>query len=198
MKKNGTKAFTLVIFLIAIVALGYYTHLSNQAPGHLSVTDDSEKEKLLNYDMENEYPKTVRETVKLHCRFLKYVYSDEFKKSGNDDELFTINKKVRQLYDDELLENNSMDVQLAALRKEIEAYEVKKQKFVSYTLAEASQIEYNTEAGKEYAKIRVTIAMMIDGSSLSMDEEYILRKNESGQWKILGWQAIQTDAEKEK
>ena len=75
----------------------------------------------------------------------------------------------------------------------MEVYKAKKQKIVSYTLAEASQIEYNTDNGKEYAKMRVTIAMRIDGSSFSADEEYILRKDAEGKWKILGWQAIQQD-----
>ena len=189
MKKNGTKVFTLVIFLIAIVALGVYIHLSNEAPGREDVTQTSEKEKLLNYDMENDYPKTVREAVKLHCRYLKCVYSEDFE----EDELFTMNQQMRKLLDEELLEYNSPDEQLQALKDEISLYEVNKQKFVSYTLAETSQIEYNTENGKEYAKMRVTVAMTIDGASISVDEEYILRQDEDGKWKILGWQAKQQE-----
>lgn len=198
MKNNGTKVFTLMISLVAIIALGYYIHLNNNAPTHHSPTVNSEREKLLNYDMDHDYPKTVREAVKLHCRFLKYVYGDDFKKEGNDDDLFALNKKIRQLYDEELLENNSMDAQLAALRSEIEMYETTKRKFVSYSPAEASQIEYNTVEGVEYAKIRVTVAMLVDGASFSLDEEYILRKDQNARWKILGWQAVKPDSKKEK
>lgn len=191
MKEKGTKVFTLVIFLLVLAALGYYTYLSNQAPGHQDVVSSSEKEILLNYDMENEYPKTVRETVKLHCRYLKYVYSEEFNKDATDDELFTMNQKIRELFDEELLAINSPDDQLQSLKDEIALYETKKQKFISYTLAEASQIEYNTENDVEYAKMRVTVAMTVDGASFSVDEEYILRQDAEGKWKILGWQAVQ-------
>lgn len=191
MKKNGTKVFTLVIFLIALVALGYYIHLSNEAPGHQDAATNSEKEILLNYDMENNYPKTVRETVKLHCKYLKYVYSEGFTKDATDDDLFTMNQQIRKLFDEELLEMNSPDEQLEGLKNEIAMYNANKQRFVSYTLAEASQIEYNTENGVEYAKMKVTIAMTIDGASLSVDEEYILRQDTEGRWKILGWQAVQ-------
>ncbi len=191
MKNKGTKVFTLIVFLIALIALGYYIHLTNEAPGHQDTTPSSEKEILLSYDMIDDYPKTVRETVKLHCRYMKYIYNDGFAKDFTDDDLFTMNQKIRQLFDDELLELNSQDKQLQALKDEMALYKLNKQKIVSYTLAEASQIEYNTEDGVEYAKMRVAVAMMVDGASLSVDEEYILRKDEEGKWKILGWQAIQ-------
>lgn len=191
--KKGTKTFTLIIFFAALIALGSYFYVTNKADNSQEVTTTSEKDILLNYDMAGNYPKTVREAVKMHCRYLKYIYNEGLAKDFTEDDLFVMNQKMRQLYDDELLEINQADQQLKALNKEMEVYKVKKQKIVSYTLAEASQIEYNTDNGKEYAKMRVTIAMRIDGSSFSADEEYILRKDAEGKWKILGWQAIQQD-----
>lgn len=193
MKQNGTKIFTVVIVLFALALLGYYIHLSNVSAEKKDVVVASEKDILLNYNMENDYPKTARDAVKLHCRYLKYVYSGEFAKNATEDEIFTMNQQIRELFDEELLEYNSSEQQLQALKDELALYEVNKQKFVSYTLAEASQIEYNTENDKEYAKMRVTVAMTVDGDSFSADEEYILRKDEEGKWKILGWQAIEKD-----
>ena len=191
--KKGTKTFTLIIFFAALIALGSYFYVTNKADNSQEVTTTSEKDILLNYDMAGNYPKTVREAVKMHCRYLKYIYNEGLAKDFTEDDLFVMNQKMRQLYDDELLEINQADQQLKALNKEMEVYKVKKQKIVSYTLAEASLIEYNTDNGKEYAKMRVTIAMRIDGSSFSADEEYILRKDAEGKWKILGWQAVQQD-----
>ena len=191
--KKGTKAFTLVIFIVALLALGCYIYVTNEAADKQDVTVTSEKEMLLSYDMNENYPKTVRETVKIHCRYLKYIYNEGFSKDFTEDDLFVMNQKIRQLYDDELLEINVADQQLQALKKEMDVYKTNKQKIVSYTLAEASQIEYNTENGKEYAKMRVTIAMRIDGTSFSVDEEYILRKDAEDKWKILGWQAVKQD-----
>ena len=196
--KKGTKAFTLVVFIVALLALGLYIYVTNEAAGKQDVTPTSEKEILLNYDMVENYPKTVRETVKMHCRYLKYIYNEGFSKDFTEDDLFVMNQRIRQLFDEELLEINSADEQLRNLKKERDLYQTNKQKIVSYTLAEASQIEYNTDKGNEYAKMRVTIAMRIDGASFSVDEEYILRKDADGKWKILGWQAIKQDkADKE-
>lgn len=196
--KKGTKAFTLVVFIVALLALGLYIYVTNEAAGKQDVTPTSEKEILLNYDMVENYPKTVRETVKMHCRYLKYIYNEGFSKDFTEDDLFVMNQRIRQLFDEELLEINSADEQLRNLKKEMDLYQTNKQKIVSYTLAEASQIEYNTDKGNEYAKMRVTIAMRIDGASFSVDEVYILRKDADGKWKILGWQAIKQDkADKE-
>lgn len=193
MTKKGTKAFTLVIFIVVMIALGLFTYVTNEASDRRDVTTASEKEILLSYDMTENYPKTVRETVKLHCRYLKYIYNEGFSEEFTEDDLFVMNQKIRQLFDEELLAINSPDQQLQSMKVEMDLYEVKKQKMVSYTLAEASQIEYNTDNGVEYAKMRVTVAMRMDGASFSLDEEYILRKDTDGKWKILGWQVIQQD-----
>ncbi len=186
MKKTGTKGFTTVVLLLVIVGLGYYTYLNNNIKNNRDVSKMTESEELLNYNFENDYPKTVRETVKLHCRYLKSIYNGSF----TEDELFTINKQIRQLLDDDLLAYNSEAQQLQALEKDIQLYKDRNQKFISYSLAEASQIKYNTEDGIDYAKIKVDIAMRLDKASVSVEEEYILRKNKDGKWKILGWQTV--------
>lgn len=192
MKKIGTKGFTLIVFLIVIAGLGYYTYLHNNAVGNQEVPEKSEKDTLLNYDFENDYPKTVRETVKLHCRYLKSTYNNEF----SEEELFIINQQMRKLFDDELIEHNPEDKQLQKLKEEVQLYADNKRKIISYSLAEASQIQYNTEEGKDYAKIKVTIVLKLESSNVTGEEEYILRKDADNRWKILGWQAVDNkDAE---
>lgn len=194
MKKLGTKGFTLIVALLVIAGLGYYIHLNNKSTNRREISKKTEKDILLDYDFQNDYPKTVRETVKLHCRYLKSAYSGEF----TEDELFTVNQQIRNLFDDELLEFNTAEVQLQNLKDEIKLYEDSKWKFVSYSLAEASQVENNTEGGKEYAKIKVTIVLNMEASRVSTDEEYILRKDGEGNWKIMGWQVVKNkEAENE-
>lgn len=186
-KKKGMVGYTLVVFLIVIAGLIYFNYLNNHAGDRKSVQASDTKESLLQYDMQEDYPKTVRETVKLHCNYLKNAYNKVF----TDDELVIANDKMRQLMDEELLAINTEEAQLQGLRDEIALYEDKKQKFVSYSVAEGSQVEHNTENGVEYAKVKVTIVLKIDSKTISADEEYILRKNEEGRWKILGWQVKQ-------
>lgn len=186
MKKMGIKSFTAIVVLIVVLGLVYYTYLNNKVNDRQETTEETETEKLLNYDFEQNYPKTVRETVKLHCRYLKSAYSGTF----TEEELFVINQNIRELFDLQLLQNNDEEDQLQGLKNEINLYAENKQKFVSYSLGEASQIQYNTENGVEYAKMKVTIVLNVDGDTMSGDEEYILRKDKQGRWKILGWQSV--------
>ena len=86
-KKAGTKGFAIAVVIIAIGVLLFYITLSNRMnnfSGRNNVKNTSEIEKLLNYNFDEAYPKTVRETVKLHCRYMKMAYNNEFSK----DELF--------------------------------------------------------------------------------------------------------------
>lgn len=185
-KKMGTTGFTAIIVLLVIVGLGYYTYLNDRSEDGQKIKQSSETEKLLNYDFENNYPKTVRETVKLHCNYLKNVYNESF----TEDDLYTVNKNIRQLFDEELLAINTEDEELQGMKDELELYKENKQKIVSFSLAEGSQVEYNTENDIEYAKIKVTLVLKIDASTVSIEEEYILRKDSEERWKILGWQPV--------
>lgn len=193
-KRMGTTGFTTIILIIVIAGLGYYTYLNNHAGDNQDTTAKSEQEKLLDYDFDKDYPKTARETVKLHCSYLKNAYNDAF----SEDELFIVNKNIRHLFDKELLAVNTEDQQLQGMKDEIQLYKDKKQRFVSYSLAEGSQIQYNTENDVEYAKMKVTLALNIDSSAVSLEEEYILRKDAEGRWKILGWQAVDNSSSKSK
>ncbi len=188
MKKKSTNMFTIVVFLIVIVGLAVYFVIGNRTGKGPDATDESEVDKLLSYDFVEAYPKTVKETVRLHCRYMKCAYNNEFK----EDELELANKQVRNLYDTELLDYNEEEEQLNNLKKDIQYYEDNKEKIVSYSFGEDSQIEYNTQHGIEYAKIKVSILLRVDSTPGNGEEEYILRKNDKDEWKILGWQAVES------
>lgn len=189
MGKTSTKGFTAIVLLLVIMGLAYYVHLSNRNRNQKEERTETEAEQLLQYDFESHYPKTVRETVKLHCRYMKCAYNEGF----SDEELIVANQNIRKLFDEELLKYNTEQSQLTGLKDEIALYKENKQKYVSYSLSESSQIQYNEEAGQEYAKMKVGIVVKVGSSNLSGDEEYILRKDSQGYWKILGWQVIKTD-----
>lgn len=191
MKKKGTNTFTILVFILVIVCLAMYVVISNRTKQMTSGDDASEVEKLLSYDFAEDYPKTVKETVRLHCRYMKCAYNNEF----SEEELAKMNQQVRNLYDQELLDYNEESAQLDALKQDIQYYVDNKQKIVSYSFGEDSQIEYNTQDQVDYAKIKVTVMLRVDSAPGEAEEEYILRKNDQGQWKILGWQAVQRNSE---
>lgn len=192
MKKTGIKGYTTTLLLIMICGLIGFTYLQNYSKKSDDEAKKPENEILLEYDFDTKYPKTVRETVKLHCRYLKSAYSGEF---GAED-LRKVNQNIRKLFDEELLLLNSEEQQLLAFKQEIASFEKNKKKIVNYSLAEASQTKNNTVNGVEYAKTKVRMTMKVETETVSGDVEYILRKDSEGKWKILGWQAVK-DTSKE-
>lgn len=192
-KNTGIKGFTTVVLLLVIVGLSFFTYLSSRTDRSPEETTSSQAQQLLNYDFENNYPKTPRETVKLHCDYLKNVYSDKFA----EEDLYTINQNIRKLFDMELLEINTEEEQLKKMKDELSLYRDNKQKLISYSLPEGSQVQYNKEGDTEYAKMKVSLNLKIKSSSVSVEEEYILRKDSQGHWKILGWQTLHDTSTKD-
>lgn len=186
MKRINTKMFVFLILVAVIGGLFYYTYLYDNAKDKREISSDDEINRLLNYNFDENYPKTVRETVKLYNNYLKYAYNGSF----SEDELVKANQNMRQLFDEELLEYNPEEVQLDGLKSEIQHYEEEKQKFVSFSVAEGSQVETNKVKDVEYAKIKVTLVIQVKTTPSSVNEEYILRKDAEGRWKIMGWQPV--------
>lgn len=191
MQKKKGNFFTPAILLLVIAVLGYYTYISNHSRTQQEIPKKSDKEKLIEYNIAENYPRTVRETVNLYCKFSKLAYSG----TCTDEELYALNLRMRELFDNELLEINSADQQLKGLKNDIALYTEKKQKFVSYTLEEASMIQYNTENNIEYAKTKATYNITVGMASVPIDQEFLLRKDDTGKWKILGWQSVQPKKE---
>lgn len=192
MNKSSTNVFAVVVVVLVIAGLGGYTYLNNRSKKNPDSLVQSETQKLLEYDFEENYPKTVRETVNLHCRYLKNAYNNQFK----EENLYTVNANIRKLLDDELLALNPEEQQLEGLKTDIALYKEKKQRFVSYSLEESSQVQYNTEEGKDYAKISAVFTFTVHSVAVTAEQEYLLRKDNDGKWKIIGWQTVEETSDK--
>lgn len=186
MKKQEMAQTIGLLVIAAAVVLFVFFRLTQNAGKQQNVEKElSEMEKLASYDFDENYPKTVRDVMKLYCRYLKAVYSKDI----SEKDVETMNHQMRCLYAEELLNYNDESAQLASLKKEKEEYKKDKKLVVGYIMAEASQIVYETIEDVEYAKIRVTLNMKVGTSSIGKEQTYVLMKDAVGHWKIYGWEA---------
>lgn len=182
-KKNGSMLkFTIIAVLLAAMILIYFNHLSNKSSEQRTEKETTEIDQLSNYNMVDDYPKTPRDVVKLHNRYLKLFYS----KKLTDDELVILNQQTRYLYSSELLKFNDENTTLNDLKKNINKMKEEGYTYKLCELPEASQIKLYTRDGKEMATLEVTITVEMEDSMGYMYEQYVLVK-ENGQWKILAW-----------
>lgn len=179
--KLNTKSMLIAAFFIAIILL-FYNHITNNSSANKESKEKGEIELLCEYDMQEDYPKTAREVVKLHNRFFQVFYGQEV----DDDELEVLNQQVRSLYSEELLSYNSENANLMRLKESIAAMKDKKITYKSFEIAEASQIKKYKQNGVDMASMEVTITVGKGNSIGYLYVQYVL-VCEDDCWKIHAW-----------
>ncbi|NLK73983.1 MAG: hypothetical protein GX288_01670 [Clostridiales bacterium] len=185
-KKSNVKNVLLLAVLVVLV-VGFFIIKSKQ----MAINKDASKGKvtdvdiLIEKDLELYYPETPREVVKLYSNMIKTLYS------GIDDEkIEALALKIRELYDKEFLAHNPEDRYIADLYSEIAIWNKANRKITNVILGD--KIETYTKNDMEFATIKVSYT--IEEKSKEIERKhYILRKNEKGQWKILGWELDGTE-----
>ena len=189
--KSPIKTIALAMFFVAIFLL-YFNYINNQKGNMKVERTRSEVDKLCEYDMVGDYPKTPRDVVKLHCRFFKafYIGDADDKVLENyeidDEKLAILNHQIRSLYSSELLGINLEKDSLINLKNSIENMKKEGYSYKNYVLPEHSQVTYYKQNGVEMASMDVEVVLGTNEKRGYIYERYVLVK-EGEQWKILGW-----------
>lgn len=183
-----TKTMIMVLFLILLV-LGYYFYLSNirnAKPSETAVSVTKVQEVLL-HNLDIRYPPTPREVIRLYAEISKCLYNESY----TEEELIKLTTQLRRLFDGELLEENPWDRHLGMLKKEIQSLRESGHTFSSYMVSEGVNVEYYIYEGYECAKLHCVFNMRA-GTKMAPpgDHLFVMRKDEGGRWKILGWQMV--------
>ncbi|MDD6401100.1 MAG: hypothetical protein PUG10_05770 [Lachnospiraceae bacterium] len=181
-KENSLLKNLILAFFFVGIILVYFNHLSNNASRKRTTSEKTDIETLVEYDMQGNYPKTPRDVVKLHCRYMKLFYS----KKLEDIEIKELNSKVIGLYSSELMRINTEETIYADLKANIKDMKKEGYVYLMYTLPEISQIKTYTKDGKNMATMEVEIALDTKEQKGYMYIQYVLVK-ENEQWKILAW-----------
>lgn len=183
MNKKVIIAFLVMLVLSVVVIVGFY-EINHNGEKPKAVTETSEIGKLMNKDLEAEYPATPREVVKFYNRINSVMYNEEV----SEENFETLLNQMRFLFDEELLAENPYEDHLKAFKKERESYKEEKKSIVSYNIPENSSVKYYTSGGKEMASLIVGYMLKDRKDYSKMNEEFILRQDEDENWKIVGWQ----------
>ena len=181
-----TRNRIIAIFItIAIALIGVFVFLTFRPVKSVTDTSEiSEIEKLIVKNIENDYPATPREVVKLYNRYLQAIYDAD----TTDDQIRQLLEKQRGLYDTELLGVNPFETNYAGILEEVADYRKNERIIVNSTVSGADEVIYKRLEGKNYALIDASYFMRTSGGNFSKTyETYMLRKDEDGKWRILGF-----------
>ncbi|MDO5567502.1 MAG: hypothetical protein Q4G59_12645, partial [Planctomycetia bacterium] len=140
--KINLKNVIVGIILVVLVAV-FYVNTSKPKQTVLS-SKSSEYDKIMNVDMELAYPATPKEVVKYYSRAVKCLYNTRL----SDKKVANLTERLRVLFDQELLNENPLGVQLEQLESDIKSYRKDKKSIISYIAGENSSVEYKTLDGE--------------------------------------------------
>ena len=185
MKKNRKTARTgLVLLIMVLTVLALYYHMVNRVRENVDVDTTTRIQNVLLNNLETNYPATPREVMKYYNEIMQCYYNE----NHTEEELEKLGRHAMQLYDDELLANQTESQYLAKLKEEVQQYQESDAVISSAALASSTDVEYYTYEQREYAKIRCVYSIREKTSMKTVKELYLLRKDEDKHWKILGWE----------
>lgn len=189
MKRSGITGLVVFGVVLVVIVIGYAFHINRKAAqDEERVVESTAVQKVLMRDLERNYPPTAKEVVKYFAEITKCFYNEDY----TDEELVQMAQKIQGIYDTELIENKSQEDYMTDLRAEIADMKKSNSTISSYVLSSSVDVEEFVENGYSCARLYCTfnVKQGTNGTVRSM-EQFILRKDEDGHWKILGWDLVE-------
>ena len=179
----------IAVVLVGLVCGGFYYMSSKKDVSVENKTELTTLDKLILKDLESNYPSTPRAVVKLYNQIITCYYSAEFK----DDEFEKLVDQALLLFDDELKAKNPKDEYMKTLSNEIEEYKTKNKTISQTAVCSSNDVLYRNDNGDEIAYVNASYFIKEGKEHVKTYEQYVLRKDEKGNWKILGYYEIEED-----
>jgi hypothetical protein len=176
-----------VLCLIGALVLAAFFALNQRADDSVfskNEKENTEVQNILSKDIDRNYPATVREVVRLFSRVSKCYYNE----TVSMEEFNDLIEFQRKLFDEEFLENNPLDNFTNNLMAEIDAAKAKEKRMAAYRVQKQSSVTAWQSGDNHFASIIASYTMSAKGELPTRTyEEFLLREDENGRWKIVGW-----------
>lgn len=186
---KGPRGAFFLFLCVVIILIGYYS---------VSLRGAKNKEKreqevltvvqnVLLRDLERSYPPTPKEVVKYFSELTQCLHNEEY----SEEELIQLAEQIQKLYDNELVANKDPEQYLTDLRSEITVFKASNSAISSFTPSSSTDVFYFTEEGYECARLYCTYSIRTGTVMQKSEHVFVLRKDEGGHWKILGWDLVE-------
>ena len=186
---KGKKLARLIgtLCLVVAVVLGVFLALNLGEDDSVFSKDEkqnTEAQNILAKDVDRNYPATVREVVRLFSRISKCYHNETI----SEEEFQGLVELQRKLFDEEFLDNNPLDTFTNNLAAEIDAAKARKYQMATWRVQKQSSVTDWQDGDNHFASIIASYTMSEkDVGYTRTYEEFLLREDEKGRWKIVGW-----------
>ncbi len=177
----------VVVCILAAMALGFYYYISHmdKRGGEDEVTI-TKSQQVLSRNLTSNYPASPKEVVKYYCEITQCFYNE----SHTEEEVEALAMKIRELYDAELVESQEKEKYLESVKVDILSMAGNGMTVSSFGLPSSTDVEYFSSNGDDWAKMYCNFNIRQETKMLNTIEQFLLRKDEDGRWKIYGWQLV--------
>lgn len=191
-RANIIKTTAVTLALAAIVLFFFYSQgrrMQQQSAVKEAVATVAQS--LLMRDLLHNYPPTPKEVVKYYAEITECFYNEEY----SDEEMLLLADRIQELYDAELVANKTHEQYIEDLKADI--LDMKRQKYTiaSYEVSASTDVERFTQDGYSCARLYCTFYLKQDGATgkAASLERFLLRQDEEGHWKIMGWELVKDE-----
>lgn len=188
--KKMAKNMSIFVFITCLVAILivflFFQHKNRDKSGLATKSSTgTEVERLAKKDLDDGYPDTPTEVLKLFGRYNQCMYN-----TGLSDEQFDVlMDQLRKMYSTTLLEQNPLEEHKKNMKQEIEAFRKSNTSIVNYTVGKSGSVDYRTINGQSCAYVEMAYFLKENNNapkSFKSYQNYVLVK-ENDDWKILAF-----------
>ena len=177
----------IVMALLAVFIIGGFFLVRSIGLKNLELKKSkTEVEKLLELNLDDNYPGNAREVLKIYNRILKCCYNEDL----TDEQIKKLAEQNQKLFDEQLLEKNPLDQYVEKLKKDIEDYKSKKTTIANIAIQDLAEAEREERGGYKFCNLLVSYIVKDTKGLKTTNEKYYLREDDKGRWKILFWSQI--------
>ena len=175
----------IVMALLAVFIIGGFFLVRNIGLKNLELKKSkTEVEKLMELNLDDNYPGNAREVLKIYNRILKCCYNEEL----TDEQIKKLAEQNQKLFDEQLLEKNPLDQYVEKLKKDIKDYKDKKTTIANIAIQDLAEAEREERGGYKFCNLLVSYIVKDTKGLKTTNEKYYLREDDKGRWKILFWE----------
>lgn len=195
---KNAKYVIIAIACICVICAGFFFFTQGTQENEKNLT---EVEKVIVKDLKNNYPKTPREVVKFYNRIVKCYYGSE---EPTEKQLGDLVEQMLCLMDDDLLLINPHDTYYKSVVQDISYYKQHNKQLVSTDVCDSNEVKYVTDdkdgegESDKLAYVNASYFMNEDGKFGYSYQQFVLREDENGCWKILTFYQIQGEESDDK
>lgn len=188
MKK--TRIVILAIVIVAAICTAFYIVNNNSKKESAKEAGLTEIQKITTRNMEKDYPATPREVIKFYNRIVKCYYGRQY----SDDELEQLADQALSMFDDDLLKKNEKESYIESVKSDAAQYEEDNKSISQTDVCDSNDVKYMTDNGDDIAYVTASHFIKTGSSYTKTYQEYVLRKDDDGDWKILTFYKIEGES----